>query len=205
MPTSGVNAIIEITTQLLASDTPRDFCVNHLTANGGPTVTPANWQALADAIRGFHFATSGTHARWGTNGGSVKVYDRADAKPRPEKAFSNYTPGTWMTIVPDQRQIAMCCSFYSARNLPRKRGRVYLPVNPSFGGTERPDATTQNLVLQYGVQLGALLNGLTPFWQHTVHSSLDDFDWPVDHYWTNDVWDTQRRRKPKENSRVHSP
>lgn len=206
MPTPGTNGIVEVTVQLLQTDVPRDFCTNTWSVNtGSSTVTAANWQALSDAFKTFYSAASGSHTLYYTNGISVKVYDRADAKPRPEKAFSNYTPGSWMTTVPMPRQIALCCSFYAGRNLKRSRGRVYLPVNGNWSTGDIPSATTMNNALQFGVQLNALIQALTPSWFITVHSDVDNMDYVVDHFWVNDVYDTQRRRDRKETTRVHSP
>jgi hypothetical protein len=206
MPTPGTNGIVEVTTQLLAGDPPKDWCVNHYSVNSGSTsVTLANWQALADAVKNWHFATTGTRTLYYQCGGNVKVYDRADPKPRPEKGFSTYTPSTWQTATGMPPTVALCASFYSVRNLKRQRGRVYLPVNTNWNAGARPNTLTMTNALAYITGLNAALIALVPSWGISVHSTIDNFDYVADHFWVNDTYDTQRRRGPKESTRVHSP
>ena len=80
--TPGTHGIVEVTTRLLATDLPREYLVNHYAVDSISTsVTDANWQALADAFKNFHFATTGTHVNFGNSyGGFVNVY-ALDASP----------------------------------------------------------------------------------------------------------------------------
>lgn len=204
-PIAGNNVIVEITTQLLSTDAPRDYCTNTLHYNTGGSLTTATAQALADAIKTVWFANSGTWTRYGTNGGKVIVYDQAAAKPRPELAVSLYTPAGWATSVSLPRQVSLCLSFFCQRNLKRLRGRIYLPVNPNWNAGERPNNLTMTNALAVGTQLKTVTTALVPRWDQTVRSEVLDDSNVVDNWWVNDVWDIQRRRAPKESTRVHSP
>lgn len=203
----GVHAIVEVTIQCKSTDTPRDWMTNTVSFNSGaPTVTTAQWQALADAVKGVWFATSGSWVHYGNSfGGKVVCYDRADATPRAEKAVSIFTPGTWATTINFPRQIACCLSFYSLRNLKRQRGRVYLPPSNSMTVVDGIGTAQMNQFLGLGTQLATVAGALTPVWTHEVWSVAGDTDHPVSNYWVNDVWDTQRRREPKESTRVVHP
>lgn len=206
MPTIGTNAMVEVTTQLRQGDPPKDYTVNHLTYNTSATpVSAAQWNALAAAIGAKWFATGGTARHFGACGGKVVVYDRADAKPRPEKGVFTYVPGSWSVAATSPRQVALCLSFYSGRNLPRYRGRIYVPDPDGSHTTERPGAALMTQVLQLGVQIQTATIALTPSWLQTVHSDVLDQDNPVTTFWVNDVWDTVRGRLAKETTRQHNP
>lgn len=203
----GVHAIVELSYQIKSGDSPRDYMTNTLHFNSGaPTVTGAQWQALTDAISGVFFASSGSWLFHDTYGGRTIAYDYASPKPRPEQAVTIHTPSTWATDYGAPRQVALCLSYYCQRNLKRQRGRIYVPLKASEAtAAERPTTTTMNKVLALGTQLKTVLLGLTPAWTHEVISTVDATDFPIDHYWVNDVWDIQRRRAPKETTRVHDP
>ena len=200
----GTEAIVEVTTQLLSTDPPKDYCVSHFHFNtGAASPSPANWQALTDAIKGVWFATSGVPQHYGANGGKVVAYNMADPKPRPEKAVSSYTPGSWMTSVSWPRQVALCVSFYAQRNLKNQRGRIFLPINNQWSPIgERPSSATQNSACQLIKSLYDATLALTPSWTLDVYSKVQDQSYAITNVWCNDVWDTQRRRAPKETTRT---
>lgn len=205
--TPGTHGIVEVTTRLLATDLPREYIVNHFAVDSISTsVTDANWQALADAFKNFHFATTGTHVNFGNSyGGFVNVYARADAKPRPERGHSVFTPSTWSTSITQPRQICTRLSMYALRNLKRQRGGPYLPIESGSTVSERISTAYMTRVLQYGVQLNVLLLAMNPSWQLDIWSDADNTNHPVQNFWVNDVWDVQRRRAPKELIRQHVP
>jgi hypothetical protein len=204
MASPGTNAHVEVTTQLVAADPPRDWSVNNLSFNtGGVSISAANWQALTDAIKAVWFATTGAGLYYGTNGGKVVAYDRADPLPRPEKAASLYTPGSWMSNAMGPRQDAICASFYSSRNLKNTRGRIYLPYTTALGApVERITPSVRTNVVTFVKAIATACLALTPAWQLTVHSKVTGLDNPVTNIWCNDVPDTQRRRAPKESART---
>lgn len=203
MATPGTNAIVEITTQYLATDPPRDLMTNHLSFNSTSTgVTPANWQTLTDTIKNAWFSVSGAWTHYDTHGGKVVAYDRAQPKPRPEAAVSTYTPSTWASTVTTPRQIALVVSMYAVRNLPRQRGRVFLPFHSDWSPAgERPGAPVRTAAMALLHQIAASCQALTPEWTLAVYSAKTDQNNGVTNIWCNDVWDTQRRRTPKETTR----
>jgi hypothetical protein len=202
MPTAGTNGIIEITTHLLRTDLPRDWNTCTLSVNSGSTApTTANWQALTDAIRSVWFATTGTWSKFGSCDGTVTAYNRADATPRPEKAMSVYTAGSPLASVNGPREVSLCLSYFAGRNLPRQRGRIYLPVTAFTVGSDVPSHATVDAVVGLGTQLNTTITALTPSWSITVHSKVLNQDSVVDHFFCNDAWDTQRRRGLRETYR----
>jgi hypothetical protein len=197
------DAIVEITTQILSNDVPKDFTVTHLSYfTTATTVADADFQALANAVKNLWFATGGTATHYGTNGGNVKIYSRADAKPRPVRGLATFVPSTWMTTVPGPRQISLCASMYSSRNIKRWRGRIYLPINPSWGFGNRPDASAMTQASNLVKQLAAVAVALTPVWTLAVWSGMDNANRAITAGWIDDVWDTQRRRVPKATTRT---
>jgi hypothetical protein len=197
------NAIVEITTQYLATDPPRDFFTNHLSfQTDAAAPADADYQALANSVKNSWFNPGTGKLNWQSNGGYVNAYNRADPKPRPERGHAVYTPGTWATVVPGPRQIALVASFYSARNLKRQRGRIYIPTNSGFGYGQRPDSASMSQAVGLIKAIAAGAAALTPVWILSVWSSIDNQNRAVTNVWCNDVWDTQRRRSPKETTRT---
>lgn len=199
------DAIVEITTQALSTDVPREYITNHFAFNTGASATIAQFQALADAVLNIWKRSPGPAWGWSSCKLTVNAYDRADPKPRPEKGHSLYVPGSWLTSTAQARQVALCVSFYAQRNLPRQRGRVYLFPGNNAGASERPGTAVMNAAMQTLLDLSAATLALTPSWTHEVWSQKAGQTFGVDNYWVNDVWDTQRRRAPKETVRVHHP
>lgn len=206
MPAFGVNLIIEVQIQYLQGDVPKDFITNTWSVNTNTSsVTTAQIQAVTDAFKTLYSSAAGTAVNYNGSGIRVIAYDRSKAKPRPEEAVSVYTPGSWTTTYPGPRQICCRASMYANRNLKRQRGGVYLPPQAGMGMLERISAANMTKFLQFPIQLNAALQALTPVWLLMIHSDAANNDYPVDHYWVNDVWDVQRRRAPKELLRQHVP
>lgn len=92
------------------------------------------------------------------------------------------------------REIAVCLSFFSERNLPRQRGRLYIPMaiftNHGFGSA-RPGTTIRGAVGQLAQDL-ADLGGVDVDW--VVYSRVDDEGRPVSDWYVDDEWDTIRSR-----------
>lgn len=167
-------------------------------------VTSASGAAASDIateLQSIFFAASGFTIYHGFYG-SVTLYDMADAKPRPEKAFTTYTPAspsTAASLLPDQ--VALCLSFYATRNLPRQRGRIY--IGPNFndaGNSNVPDSGDISAL----ISLATALHGMT----HStlqVYSVKNAAPLPVTNFWVDNRWDTQRRRLPKATARTTYP
>lgn len=97
-------------------------------------------------------------------------------------------------VSPHPREVALCLSFYSERNIPRQRGRLYIPaafvegagalgVRP--GGGARAAAGSFAPIFED-------LGGVDVDW--VVYSRVDDTARPVTNWWVDDEWDTVRSR-----------
>jgi hypothetical protein len=196
----------EVTTQLRQTDPPRDFQTNTIFFDVTGTFTTAAWQAMADGLKNIFYSATGfggsnPWTNFASFGGQVILYNMADPKPRPELAVSKYTPGSWFAGSLADRSVALCLSFYSDRNLPRQRGRIYVGGWLSNTTNERPSTAATNALLDLakGIYTFTSAGGLTM--AHTVYSKVGNTSHAVNHYWTNDVWDVQRSRSPKETTR----
>jgi hypothetical protein len=118
-----------------------------------------------------------------------KIYDMADLKPRP--VVAEYSASTVGGSASGPQEVALCLSFYAGRNLPRRRGRLYL--GPFFAGemAGRPSLTQQNRLLDLASDL-ANLGGADVSWR--VYSPTDGGNYPVSNAWVDNAWDTQRSR-----------
>lgn len=101
------------------------------------------------------------------------------------------------------REVACCLSFYSTRNLPRQRGRLYIPmalIVPSLNINQaRPTGSIQ-------AKVGELAAGLQELgdtevdW--SVYSRVDDDARPVTNWYVDDEWDTIRSRGLRPTARL---
>jgi hypothetical protein len=121
---------------------------------------------------------------------SVKSYD-VGAAPNFPVGESTKNVGTIVhTACP--REVALCLSFYAEQNIPRKRGRIYVPAGALGGSVAlRPTTAQMNILLAMG-QAFADLGGPDVSWN--VHSQRSGEDHEVSNIWVDDEWDTQRRR-----------
>jgi hypothetical protein len=103
------------------------------------------------------------------------------------------------------REVSLCLSYYGARNLPRTRGRLYLPIYASIHGTAfgvRPVGSVRTSAL--GVATGiAALGGIDMDWQ--VYSPTTGDHENVQVAYVDDEWDTQRRRGLRPTTRSSMP
>lgn len=87
---------------------------------------------------------------------TVKVYDEASAKPRIPMVVGHYTGpthGSGQCLAP---ATALCLSYFSVRNAPRHRGRIYLgplKINAMSGSTDRPSAQFMAEIVAAGTRL----------------------------------------------------
>lgn len=182
---------------------PRDSLVNvvyfdRVDVPGGPAV---DWQALADDIsRVFQTGWSGATCEV-----IAKLYDMGDAHPRPVKATSIKGSGLHPAS-PMPREISLCLSFYAGRNLPRQRGRIYLPCAVGIGSGSLA-ARPSTVVLNKALALATTSNQSLPDIggvdvKHVVYSPTDATARQVTNYYVDDEWDTQRRRGLRATTRV---
>jgi hypothetical protein len=130
------------------------------------------------------------------NSAEVRVYDMGDAKPREPAvtkwALDDLGGSSWFP-----NEVAACLSFYAGRNIPRRRGRIYIgPLSTNAGeadltaGDMRLTTDFRNtLVLAAGA-----LRSPTAGSSWCTHSTVDGGYYPVTAGWVDNAFDTQRRR-----------
>lgn len=130
---------------------------------------------------------------------TVTAYDAQGSKPvNPAGTHTVNSGATPIAACP--REIALCLSYRSAINNPRRRGRLYAPV-AVLGGTlnARPTSTLQNKVAEL-VPIFTGLGGADVDW--CVYSPTDDSATAVTDWWVDDEWDTVRSRGLRPTSRI---
>jgi hypothetical protein len=181
-----------------AAQLPIDHIVNTVyfdDFNLDPTGA-TNWQAFATDVRNAFNQRNNMGQNYGTE---CKVYDMADAEPRPIKASSPWVLGTSTSQSQIPREVALCLSYFSERNLPRFRGRIYLGAL-AFAA-ERPSAGDQTAWIALGQRLAGV-GGIDVDWQlfsptRNAYSKITDI-------WVDNEWDTVRSRGYKGTSRARA-
>jgi hypothetical protein len=99
------------------------------------------------------------------------------------------------------REVALCLSFYSERNVPRYRGRLYMPMGAAGETTPtvRPTGQQMNRVSEFATILQDL-GGVDVDW--SVYSRTDKQARPVTNFWVDNEWDTVRARGLRSDSRI---
>lgn len=142
---------------------------------------------LADALAGFD--------QQGASGREVNVraYDAQSEPPNRPLAEATRAQG----VAPasrTMREIALCLSFYSQFNEPRRRGRLYLPLFWIAGGSTVGPRPSADHISRAALLPAILQNlgGTDVDW--CVFSRRDNQARAVTHWWIDDEFDVQRRR-----------
>lgn len=166
---------------------PRDAAViNPCFKDNGAISNPQNLcNDLATAMAGMVTNPTSHQIR-------VRAYDINGTKPVHFAAEKLVNPSV-ATAATYPRELSCCLSFYADQNVPRRRGRLYIPYY--WAGSSpiglRPDTTTRTLVSNY-VGVFAGLGGVDVDW--IVWSKANNAGYKVSNYWVDDEWDIQRRR-----------
>jgi len=124
---------------------------------------------------------------------TVKAYDVS----RPKPNFPLYERTDNLGLAPaavGPREIALCLSFYAGQNIPRRRGRLYIPVfwaSSQSVSSERPSQTAIDKVAAL-VPILTALGGVDVDW--SVWSKTDGSARAVTNWWVDNEWDVQRMR-----------
>jgi hypothetical protein len=170
------------------NELPRDWCVNTVyfdDFNVDPT-GGTNWQTFATDVRDAFRARAGTPPDYGVE---CKVYNMADAQPRPIKASAPFAFSTNTGAVGQAREVALCLSYFSERNLPRFRGRLF--IGPWSTSPERPYPSQQATLVTLA---GALANIGGPDVDWGLWSPTRAAFSKITAGWVDDEWDTVRSR-----------
>jgi hypothetical protein len=180
----------------------RDDAVNVLYfRKEAPFGSIADYDALAGDLASIYAART---FFGGVNHAKVRIYNMDDAKPRPIRGSSDKLITTVGS--PGMREAAICLSFYADRNLPHKRGRIYLgPLNAASTGLDRPRSVDRDNVLAMGAALSGL-GGIDIDWvvySPTLSASEGGHHVEkVQHCWVDNEFDVQRRRGLRGTSRI---
>jgi hypothetical protein len=173
----------------------RDHCVNTVyfdDFNIDPTAG-TDWQAIADQTRDAFLQRQFIPGGYGAE---VKVYNMADAEPRPIKATAAFAGYPQASGGSQPREVALCLSYFSERNLPRFRGRMY--IGPWSNAFERPDFNQRNQLVQLAAALGAV-GGPDVDWG--LWSPTRNAFSKITAGWVDNEWDTVRSRGLKATTR----
>jgi len=171
---------------------PRDRMVitPHFNDAGVTTDPDQLCQDLLDGLQG-----------WDNSAGELKVtaYDAQGTPPVFPAGDAIVNQGVVETsAIP--REIALCLSFYGTRNLPRQRGRLFLPASLFVSSPGlRPSAAN----MQKAADLVPILTGLGGVdvdW--CVFSRATQSPHSVTHWWVDDEWDTIRSRGLRGDTRL---
>jgi len=132
---------------------------------------------------------------WGGATGEVKVtsYDAQGTPPvYPNGEAVRNTGVVDSTNWP--RELSLCLSYYSERNIPRRRGRLYLPI-PIVAASGNVGLIPTQQQIDKAMALAPIfadLGGTEVDW--VVYSRAANAAYPVSHYWVDNEWDVQRSR-----------
>lgn len=190
-----------------ASALPEDRSVNSFAfARIGTATDEETWVAeLANQLRLFY----DEWANWRPSGIvdntlTVKAYHLGDPPPRePLESVQTLIAGNAGTAYPEE--VAVCLSFFGARNLPRTRGRVYLgPLTASAGimsgGRVRVQDTLIAAIKDAALLLMDATFAATHAWGIVSQANADFVQ--IQQGWIDDAFDTQRRRGPDAQART---
>lgn len=190
----------QIVTQVKQNDPERDFVVNNVYHQTDNVLLGTDYQNHANELRDLFYGVDGSGFNlYIPRGGTVKVYDHDEPKPRLPKAIATYTPSSWGTPTLAPRDVALCLSYYATNpSIKTQRGRIYIgPWNMSQVG-ERVDPGDMSMLLSLG---SGLFNIGGANVHHVVYSTKLNEIYPLHHYWCNDTWDTMRSRDIRESTR----
>lgn len=130
----------------------------------------------------------------------VKAYDVEGTKPvYPSGSSTKNASAMRNSTLP--RELACCLSFYAGQNVPRRRGRLFLPISLVTGAavTLRPSTAVRTKVSEL-VPILAGLGGVDVDW--VVYSQRDHAAHKVTNWWVDDEWDVQRSRGLRATTRL---
>lgn len=129
----------------------------------------------------------------------VQLYNATSPPPNYPVAISEANMGAAVASNVN-RDVAVCLSFYSDFNRPRRRGRLYIPcvlmgLSPT-GGLVSGSILDKMITLP---DVFAGLGGVDVSWG--IYSKADSAFRKATHWWVDDSYDTQRRRGRRASTR----
>jgi len=181
MPIWRIQTEISVDTTL-----PRDVMqINPVFNDHGLTTDPDGLcNDLAEAI-----------SQWTVPGGGYQVRCTAYDVEGTPPVFPAGTSTFWEGVSGgsnEPREVALCLSFYSERNLPRQRGRLYVPATILGVSTSGRPSTAAMTKVSTLVPILTGLGGADVDW--SVWSQTDQVARPVTNWFVDNEWDTIRSR-----------
>lgn len=206
------------------SGLPKDIFENVLNFNTSGAITPDMLGTIAIKIVDFYTLNTGSGAvgsflsgMISPHRGLIKMYDRAAASPRPVLATATFTmpsPGSSPDL---PAECAVCLSYFTDRNAPRHRGRIFLgPLNGAandngnvangFVAVLRASAlrlvtvvssagfTAANALITARTGIPAVPVQTVPDTEWALYSPTAATSVAIQHGWVDNAFDTQRRR-----------
>lgn len=170
------------------ADPVRDRFSNTLYFTSSDLPIP-DYQKLADDLRDLYDGQNFTNAC----DIQVRAYNMADAKPRPERAYSHLISTGTRNDSP--HQVAVALSYYGDRNLPRQRGRIFSGPWNTNASLVPAGAITELHTLADGF---SALGGVNIDW--VVYSPTGSVGGDMSYHkitncWVDNSWDVIRSRK----------
>lgn len=127
---------------------------------------------------------------------TIKAYEGGQVNPAGP-AFSKDYPLTGWLNSSGPTEVAICLSYATVddpeSSTPRRRGRIYLgPIAGGETNNPRPAAGLREAVLDLGEALASVGFASATTWM--LYSPTDKAYAKIESIWTDDSWDTQRRR-----------
>jgi hypothetical protein len=167
---------------------PRDVLT--LTPHFNDTGVGTDPQGLCDDLAAALDVWSGTGLRQIT----VTAYDAEGTPPVYPQGRTQLNTG----LSPESnfpREVACCLSFFSERNIPRQRGRLYIPLVIISPAAQQIDGRPSQGLRTNIAELAPIfsdLGGVDVDW--SIYSRVDALARPVTDWWIDDEWDTVRSR-----------
>jgi hypothetical protein len=182
------------------------FQVDSANPTDGLTITPhfkvVNLPGLSNNIQGLADDLATALMTWQTINTqlTVKMYDAQHAKPNYPLA-TTVKAGSGINPASNNRDVALCLSYYATTNRPRRRGRIYTPccvcgITPSSANATSTHMNKAAALVPIFTGLG----GLDVDW--VLFSRADNASYPVTNWYVDNAWDTQRSRGGKGTARV---
>ena len=207
--TVGQVARTEVTLYF-TGDTPRDYITNTVyhAVVGKPAFASGDYQTLAQAMATLWANGNSSYSvpNWAGLNIVANTYDMADATPRPERGHA--TAGTGAASRGSYISANLCgvLSFYSGRNIPGSRGRLYLSPLQSTDCVMPLNVNTANSLLHLGHGIYAAAGPGTfehVIWHpKTTKTATAGTYSPVTTYWVGNEFGQQHRRQQRSTSRV---
>ena len=177
----------------VTSALPRDYiCINPCFRHNG--ALPADWDDFASDLADALLTWTGTSHRL-----RVSIHDLEGSPPVYPVGESIKNPGVGPTPSGQPREIALCLSYYGEHNIPKQRGRLYIPMTYLGGSVgERPSGPQMTKAMAVGPILAGA-GGADMDW--IVWSRVNQAATQVKNYWVDDEWDVQRSRGLKSTTR----